>query len=170
MSEINGSALSLDPGEHTFVFDAAGSEPLTKTLMLREGEKDRRELITLRATPTHTPPPAELVTRKRSTAVRAVGVGLVGLGVVGVGLGTFFGLRARSSWSSSQAECSTARACTIGQHDQAVEDHDDASTMATLSTIAFAAGGVALAGGAVVFFAAPVVTPKSAGLSAVIRF
>ena len=85
---------------------------------------------------------------QRTIALVAGGVGLAGIVV-----GSVFGLMSRSSWSSSQSECPSSANCP--QHAQAVTDHDTASTQATISTIAFAAGGVALAAGAVLWFTAP---------------
>ncbi|HET9931837.1 MAG TPA: hypothetical protein VFQ35_14145, partial [Polyangiaceae bacterium] len=46
-----GVALPLDPGTHTFQFEANGYLRSEKTLVLRQGEKDRRELITLAREP-----------------------------------------------------------------------------------------------------------------------
>jgi len=46
---LGGTALSVDPGEHTFTFEAGGLTPLTRKLIIREAQKDRRESITLAA-------------------------------------------------------------------------------------------------------------------------
>ena len=43
---LDGSAIEIDPGEHAFVF-TSGDLGATKTLVLREGEKSRRERIVL---------------------------------------------------------------------------------------------------------------------------
>lgn len=47
VERLEGTALSIDPGEHTFVFETAGQPPLSKQFVIRESEKDRREAITL---------------------------------------------------------------------------------------------------------------------------
>jgi hypothetical protein len=52
----------------------------------------------------------------------------------------------------------------------AVTAHDDATSKAFISTLGFAASGVALVGGAVLIFTAPVVTPKSAAIDIGLRF
>ncbi len=55
-STLDGRPLSIDPGEHTFTFEAAGTAPVEKKLVLREGEKDRHESIMI-----GTPPPTPAV-------------------------------------------------------------------------------------------------------------
>ncbi len=59
VERLEGTAISLDPGEHKFVFEVAGQAPVTKVLVLRESEKDRRERIVIGPAPsTTTTPPA----------------------------------------------------------------------------------------------------------------
>ena len=42
---LEGTAVSIDPGEHTFLFEAAGETAVTKKLVVRQGQKDRREAV-----------------------------------------------------------------------------------------------------------------------------
>jgi hypothetical protein len=49
---LEGTALSIDPGEHTFTFETTGQTTVQKHFVIREGEKDRRERITFGAMPT----------------------------------------------------------------------------------------------------------------------
>jgi hypothetical protein len=158
-STLDGRPLSIDPGEHTFTFDAAGAAPVEKKLVLREGEKDRHESIMI-GTPPPTPavvpalpppPPAAPAHAPLGTQKTLAVVG-GGLGVVGVGLGVWFGAFAASSQSKEKSECSTP-ACT--SRPQAVEDYNTAKEDAVASTIAFVAGGAMLAAGAVLWFTAP---------------
>jgi hypothetical protein len=44
---LDGSAVAIDPGPHTFSFEAAGQPHAEKKLIIREGQKDRNETITL---------------------------------------------------------------------------------------------------------------------------
>lgn len=171
-ARIDGTAIALDPGTHTFWFSSPQTEPVTRQFVLREGEKNRHEVVVLvekKATSAASyEKPSE--SRARSPIARGAGFGLVGLGLVGVGFGAFFGLRAASAWSRSKEECSVDRVCTQSSHDQAVQDRDDAVQNATISTIAFSAGGALIAGGAVLIFVAPGVTPKSASVTLAARF
>jgi hypothetical protein len=54
-SHLEGTAISLDPGEHTFAFAAEGQPKVEKKLVVHEGEKERHEVISLDAAPTESP-------------------------------------------------------------------------------------------------------------------
>jgi len=45
IERLEGTALSIDPGVHGFMFETPGQSPVVKQLVIREGEKDRRELV-----------------------------------------------------------------------------------------------------------------------------
>lgn len=80
---------------------------------------------------------------------RILALGVAGVGVIGVGLGAFFGLRASSTLGDADARCDD-RFCTA----DGLSLRDEAKSQAMVSTIAFAAGGVALAGAAALWFTA----------------
>jgi hypothetical protein len=42
---LEGTSLSVDPGNHTFVFETSGEPAVQEQLFITEGEKDRRERI-----------------------------------------------------------------------------------------------------------------------------
>ncbi|HLK37289.1 MAG TPA: hypothetical protein VKU41_11095, partial [Polyangiaceae bacterium] len=44
---LDGRAIAIDPGEHSFRFEAAGQPALDKNFVVREGEKDRRETVVI---------------------------------------------------------------------------------------------------------------------------
>jgi len=165
VTDTQGKAIPVDPGEHKFVFEVSGLPPIEKSFTLREGEKDRREPIVVgkapapgSATPTPNPtlpaaPPDADAGASGWSTQKTLALVAGGVGVAGIAVGSVFGWMAHSSWSSSQSECPSAANCP--QHTQAVSDHDSATTSATLATIAFAAGGAALAAGGVLWFTAP---------------
>jgi hypothetical protein len=175
---LEGTAISLDPGEHKFKFEVPGQAPIERTFILREGEKDRKERIvvgqsagtpetttpatgaapatatTTSASPAGEMPPVEQAPPSRGGSnLKMVGLVVGGVGVAGLIAGGVFGGLASSSWSSSKNECASAANCP--NHAQAVSDHDSATTMATASTVTFIVGGIALATGAVLFLTAP---------------
>lgn len=41
VTKLDGKAVFVDPGRHTFVFETAGASPVTETLLVKEGEKSR---------------------------------------------------------------------------------------------------------------------------------
>jgi hypothetical protein len=159
-SNLDGRPIAIDPGEPAFVFETAGTPPLEKKLVLREGEKERHESVTLGSPPptpapaptpvslppAPAPPPSTWSTQKTLAVVSA------GMGVVGVGLGAWFGAFAASSQSREKRDCS-ATACSNPA--QAVEDYNTAKDDASGSTFAFVAGGALLAAGAALWFTAP---------------
>jgi hypothetical protein len=114
--------LSLDPGVHVFVFEAKGLPPLTKQMVVREGEKDRREVVQLLSPtpapgalspsssltdrpvpPSPTPPPRQGIGMQRVLALVAGGVG-----VAGVAVGTVLGLESMSKHDDALKACPAA--------------------------------------------------------------
>jgi hypothetical protein len=47
MEKLDLKPLPLEPGTHTFVFEAEGSAPVERTLMLRDGEKNKKLTVTM---------------------------------------------------------------------------------------------------------------------------
>ena len=154
---LDGTAISLDPGEHAFHFETAGYPAIDKSFVLREGQKDRRERIAFAqganttattATPSaetsSSPPPETPATP--SNPMRTWGFVAGTAGLVGLGVGSVLGLMAMSS--KSNANCDANGYCTPGPL-------SDARTQATGSTIAFVAGGVLLAAGVTLVLLAP---------------
>ena len=83
---------------------------------------------------------------------RTLGLVLGGVGVLGVGLGAFFGLRAKSKLDdSNNGHCHLNDRCDA----TGVALRDDYLGAARISTVSFLAGGVLLAGGALLYFTAP---------------
>jgi hypothetical protein len=168
---LDGSSVQVDPGEHHFHFTAPGGVVMDKTMVLREGEKERRERIVLGATPAAplatpvqpapagaTAPVSETASEDPGASRKTLAYVVGGVGVAGLVVGTVFGLMASSSASSSKNECS-ASSCT--NYSQSLSDYNTASTDGTISTVAFIAGGAAVAAGAILFFTAP--TSASSG-------
>jgi hypothetical protein len=58
--KLDGTALRVDPGQHEFTFTAKDQPSVSQTFIIREGEKDRRELVQIGA-----PAPAQTARRLR---------------------------------------------------------------------------------------------------------
>jgi hypothetical protein len=151
-SKLDGRPVSVDPGEHTFRFETAGQPPVEKKLVLREGEKDRRESVVLGPPPPVVAPPPPAPQPSTWSTRKTLAVASGGVGLVGVGLGVVFGLYASSSQSREKSDCSSS-GCP--SYPQGNEDYNTAKKDATGSTIGFIAGAAFLAGGAVLWFTAP---------------
>lgn len=162
-TRLDGAALNVEPGEHSFEFTTPGYPPVTRTLVLREGVKRRQEQIAFApvVVPGESPQAAATAPLAPATAGqpqteasgdgrRTVAYVLGGAGVVALGLGAFFGLKAKSTYDDSKTDC-TNNLCGA----KGVEGGKDASTQAAVSTISFIAGGALLASGIVLFVTAP---------------
>jgi hypothetical protein len=162
---LAGSAILLDPGAHTFVFEAAGWQPLSRRFVLMEGEKDRRERVMLIAAPPAaapsgpTSPTTEPTDGPESKAAdsggglgtrRVAAIAAAGVGVASVVTGAVFGLSASAAYDDQKRNCSSPTDCP--NHQQALSDHATMQTDGTWSTVAFVAGGALIAGGAWLFF------------------
>ena len=170
VDRVTGSAVSIDPGEHRFAFDDAnGLSHVEQTVVVREGDHDRRVRVVLQAvrtetatsgtsSPTEAPQPeAPASVNAGSTGVgstqRLIGLVVGGTGVAGLVVGSIFGLVSKSTYDNAfRTECrSTPNGCST----QGAEDGQTAHTQAMVSTVGFIAGGVLLAGGAILYFTAP---------------
>ena len=58
--KIDGRSLAVDPGSHAFRFERAGSDPVTVTVVVHEGEHARA----IEATIADKPPPEPLLSAR----------------------------------------------------------------------------------------------------------
>jgi len=149
---LDGTAVAIDPGEHTFTFEMAGQPPLTRTLTVLQSQKDRHETIIVGSSaavvpsPLGPPPVQSGLGTQRILAIVAGGVGVAGLA-----MGTAFGVIALSDKSTASGQCPAAT-CSSSS---ASKEWSSADSAGNLSTVGFIVGAVALAGGAVLWFTAP---------------
>jgi hypothetical protein len=167
---LGGAATTVDPGEHTFRFEAAAQPAVEKKVVIHEGEKDRHVAVALgggdvavaavpaaaapaTATPAapSTPPTSDQSDASTWSGQKTVAVVVAGVGVVGIVVGSIFGASAFSKWSDAKSACGAG----CGSNDPAQTLRTDAQSAATLSTAGFAVGGVAIAGAALLWFTAP---------------
>jgi hypothetical protein len=169
-----GSAMPVDPGTHHVEAQAPGKKPWAATVDVAAKQRDARVTVSLEdapqapavaaATAADAPPPArpaalEAVAPPAGTeseawpAQRTVAIGVGAAGVVGVAVGSAFGLIAKSKNDQAlePANCRTSTQCSTS----GLTLTDDARSAATVSTVAFIAGGAAIATGAVLWFTAP---------------
>jgi hypothetical protein len=159
---LEGTAISLDPGAHTFTFQAPGQPLLTKQIVVREGEKERREILQIgnRAeAPKPPPPPVQAPLQpalppapppeasKPLGGQRIAALVVGGVGIVGLGLGAAFGGLAMSKHNEAKKECPDAGCLT----QKGVDLWDAARLNGNISTVGLVVGGVALAGGVVLW-------------------
>jgi hypothetical protein len=178
---LEGTAMSLDPGEHKFTFEAAGQPTVEKTLVVHEAEKERREVI-VTGTPTdntkappkdtadsqtqgpknleakadaHTTPDVGPMEPQKPTGMgtqKILGLTAGGVGVVSLVLGGVFAGLTASAIGAQKTDCPTSSNCP--NRSQAESDHSTWTTDGTVSTAAFIAGGVLAAAGVALYFTA----------------
>jgi len=150
---LDGTAIAVDPGAHTFSFETSGHPKAEKKFVIREGEKGRRERIALgggeaaAGTTLTSPAMAEPSPGLGGQRIGALVAG--GAGVVAVGVGTFFGLRSKSKHDEAQKICPGDQQCP---NIDGVNRWNDAISAGNIATVAFVVGAVGIAGGAVLWF------------------
>jgi len=168
-----GTPMPVDPGEHSVEARGEGFKSWSRTLHI--GADADAQTVTLEAlepevapapepppaaspepkplaspAPVAPPPPAHRSPDRAANGddQRTLAYVLGGVGLVGVGVGSYFGLRAYSKWSDSDAGCPRNDQCTSA----GAEAAKDARSAADVSTVSFAVGGVALGIGTLLFF------------------
>lgn len=144
--------ITADPGSHSVTVSVDGNtQTLTRDkVVLRLGENNPEITFVFEDAPKPKPPPPPVEHAEAAKATtgddhgsdpkRTVGFVFMGLGVVGVGIGSYFGVQA----FALKPDC-TGAACSEPQNAEGRR----AVTAGRISTVAFVAGGVALAGGLV---------------------
>lgn len=172
-NEVNGTPVEIDPGQHKLTFEAPDLPPAHKTVIVAERDKGRRVRVVLgtstrsaapatatppdsgHAAPEPSEPPSRTTERTASdgSGARTFGVVLLGAGAVGLVAGGVFGVLSKSTYDHAlQTECGNDPSGCSGAGKQ---DGQTAHTQALVSTVAFAVGGAAALGGAILFFTAP---------------
>jgi hypothetical protein len=145
----DGKAIAVDPGEHAFVFTAAGGS-VERRIVIHEGEKARREPVAL-APAARESPPAVTIAKHASSTWGRVAIGAGGVGVAGLILGAAAGGVASGEWTDAKRDC--GKACAAGSAGQ--NERSTAVTWATVSTTAFVVGGGLTAAGVILWLTAP---------------
>src|SRR5262249_1496558 len=138
-------------------------------IALREGEERTIDLSPSAplAKPQERPAPPSPSPKRDGKTQQMVGLALGGAGVLGISLGAVFRLVAKGTDDSALAHCPNGpTSCDV----EGTQGGATAHSQATVSTIAFIAGGAFLAAGVAVYATAPratvapIVGPRSAGV------
>jgi len=132
---LDGKAIAVDPGAHTFHFEAAGATA-DESVLIREGEKGR-VLTGILAGGLQAPsPPPPLEPASTTAPVSPWTWVLGGVGVVALGVGGYLELSVNSDASSLQSRC--GHDCSHSQVDPLVLKQQ------VLGPIAFGVGALSL--------------------------
>jgi hypothetical protein len=164
---LDGKAMPLDAGPHTFRFEQADGASATLQVFVKEGDKNVGVAAVLsreasaagsEAQPASSQPPSPAPPTQEAPlhpdvppARRTIGWIVGSTGVAGLVTGSVTGALAIATWNTATKECPPHVGCS----QQAMLDHNQASGFATASTVAFVAGGVLGAVGAVLILTAP---------------
>jgi hypothetical protein len=164
-TKLEGRAVEIDPGVHTFVFEGADGRA-EQQFVVKQGAKDQALAVMLGRAPVQAAvdPPALAPSAPESPAstssgaspIRYVGYAAGGLGLVGLGLGIVFGLHANSKYDESTRDpggtgCDANDFCGA----QGKQARADAQSAGTRATVGFVAGGILLATGIALVVLAP---------------
>jgi hypothetical protein len=160
---LDGTPVPVDPGQHTFTIRLTGQAPVVLRLVLKGGERLRREVVFKAAVPGAKPARAEGGAQVSAAAVspppstdpgalttRRIAWTAIGAGAAGVTLGTIFGFLALGRKSSLRSACDGSL-CPQTQEDNIEALHVNA----VASNVSFLIGALGLGAGAVLLFAFP---------------
>jgi hypothetical protein len=150
-----GVPIPVDPGPHVIQASAPGKQTWSKRIEVGAAAStlsvEVPKLVDGAGAVSEPAPVPAAEPKKSGSGQRTLALVVGGVGVVGVALGAVFGLQASSSWDDAKSSC---EAFPYECGEAGVEKKEDASSQATISTIGFVAGGVCLAGAAVLWFTA----------------
>ncbi len=170
-----GIPIPVDPGHHVVEASAPDKKPWSAEVDIGARNTDVLTVALEDAPKAAAPPPPEPVRASAPVEVpppappsqgsgwKTAGIVTAAAGVVGLGLGAVFGVEAvsKNNQALQPANCPTSSAC----RPSGLALTNDAFTDATVSTIAFVAGGALVVGGAVLWLTSP--SPRATGLRVV---
>jgi hypothetical protein len=158
-----GIRTPVDPGAHSIEARAPGKKPWSAQVTARDSGGDVSSVVvgpladleSARSASAPANGPSRAPDNSHGPGAQKIGgIAAVSAGAVGLGLGVFMALGAKSKNSDSKAHClnpNDPNACdAVG-----VGLRNDAKSSADIATVAFIAGGVALAAGAALWFTSP---------------
>ncbi len=165
LESIDGRSIEVDPGTHTFSFEARDGTKADKEIVVAEGEKNKHVAVILArprpaqaatavtpattASPVPVEPAAGAPPEAHGSPWKTVGIVTTVLGGAGLAAGAVFGLETMSK--KSDAACDGLSCPTPGDATEIRNAQKDGN----LSTAFFVAGGVLAAAGITIWALAP---------------
>lgn len=161
---VDGSALTVDPGDHEVTIEVSGYFAKNVSVHTQEGAGQQKLTISVEPitetkspatpAPTSVPPPSQSVEAPAPSPRRVLTYSLAGTGLVAIGLGAAFGISAKIKYddATGPTRCpSGPPACdSLG-----VDGVHSAGSAATASTVLFLVGGLLAGAAAALWFTEP---------------
>ncbi len=106
---LTGASIVLDPGEHRFRFEMQGAQAVEQSMLLREGEKDRKVTVQFATTPAAvraSPPSAPDAPAERHASVSPLSYALAGTSLAAFGVFSYFAIAGKSLEHDRASSCS----------------------------------------------------------------
>lgn len=103
VERLDGGAVELDPGNHSFRFEAADTQPMTRAFVLARGEKNR--VIEIELVPLAAPVVPKVDPPRTESSAPVLPWVLVGTGVAGVAAFTVLGSAGLSEEAKLERTC-----------------------------------------------------------------
>lgn len=147
--ELGASELSapveLNPGTHEVRAEADGYKPFTESVTLAEKDKKNLSILMTELPQEKTEPePEPAPVKKEGGGDKTFAYISLGVGVVGLAVGTYMGLKAKSTKSELDDSCRN-NVCTDAEKDT----YDRGKSQANIATAGFIVGGVGIGLGTV---------------------
>jgi hypothetical protein len=164
--KLDGTPLAVDPGAHRFAFDVRGMRTQIRSLVFREGEKDRHETVVFGASAARPAIPApeagaqgpEGDSTSDGDSRTTIGLVLGGTGAVALVVGSVLGVVSKSTYDHAlNRECGAAAGFADAKMCNAsgVSGVQLAHGEAAAATATFVAGALLLGGGAYLVLTVP---------------
>jgi len=166
LAKLDGRAVSVNPGLHTFSFRRADGASAEAMVQANEGEKNQKVAVLFSHLGAPPAPEKAAVLPPDGTAFplsprapgmpvrKILGLGAMAVGGAGIALGGVFAVLSAFEFNQQKSDCA-ASGCTNPTHAQALAAHSRAIADGDIATAAFIGGGVLSLAGAILAFTEP---------------
>lgn len=159
LEELDGSAIPIDPGKHTFTFDHEGDRSVTQDLLVNEGDKARKIDVRFGGGKTDAAPEGGTPTDGGGSKYSAVPFVLGGVGIAAM-VGGFIFMANRNAAIPDECKEVAGKCKGVSDGDPKLDEATRLKNQSYVGLGIGVAGAVALAGGVAWFIAETVATPK----------
>lgn len=161
-TKLDGQAIAVNPGPHTFHFERSDGTAATEQVLLKEGEQARSVAVVLAGTAAAPSPGAPSPATPQGSSVRTVGWIVGGAGVAAVVAGIVLVV----AGNGDRGDCRSDGGCPT---QAALSKYNSGTPLLNAGYALLVAGGVAAAGGAVLWLVSPRGTAPESPATADVR-